>query len=410
MYAFRKPFAVGTFEDLTFLSIDYKIWLITAQTIGYTFSKFLGIKFVSELKKNQRAIGIVILLACAQVSLILFAIIPAPWNISMLFLNGLPLGMVWGIVFSYVEGRRNTEFLGAGLCISFIFSSGFVKTVGKFILLHWDVSEFAMPYITGFIFSLPALLCIWLLQQSPLPDSKDIAERVERKAMTFEQRLSIFKRFAPGLILLILGYTLLTAFRDFRDNFSAEIWQALNYGESSKIFTTTEIPVSLFILVVMGSLMLIRSNQKAFIVGHIIILLGFLITGLATLAFEKEAISAPYWMIFMGSGLYLGYVPFNTIMFDRMIATFRLVGNVGFLIYLADSFGYLGSLGVLFFKNFSQPDISWLSFFISSTYLVSVVGIILVILSLAYFSVKMQTVKNNSMVLNAKLGNASSRI
>ncbi|MGF1637247.1 MAG: DUF5690 family protein, partial [Cyclobacteriaceae bacterium] len=78
MYAFRKPFAVGTFEDLTFLSIDYKIWLITAQTIGYTFSKFLGIKLVSELKKNHRAIGIVILLACAQVSLILFAIIPAP--------------------------------------------------------------------------------------------------------------------------------------------------------------------------------------------------------------------------------------------------------------------------------------------------------------------------------------------
>ena len=49
MYAFRKPFTVATFEGLSWAGIDYKIVLITAQVLGYTASKFIGIKVVSEL-------------------------------------------------------------------------------------------------------------------------------------------------------------------------------------------------------------------------------------------------------------------------------------------------------------------------------------------------------------------------
>mgnify|MGYP006197421373 CR=1 FL=1 len=50
MYAFRKPFAVGTFEGEAFLGLDLKVWLILAQTLGYMASKFYGIKMISELK------------------------------------------------------------------------------------------------------------------------------------------------------------------------------------------------------------------------------------------------------------------------------------------------------------------------------------------------------------------------
>jgi hypothetical protein len=31
------------------------------------------------------------------------------------------LGMLWGVVFSYVEGRKTTDFIGAALAVSFIF-------------------------------------------------------------------------------------------------------------------------------------------------------------------------------------------------------------------------------------------------------------------------------------------------
>ena len=47
----------------------------------------------------------------------------------------------------------------------------------------------------------------------------------------------------------------------------------------------------------------------------------------------------------LGLGTYLGYLPFNCLLFDRLIAAFGSVANAGFFIYVADSFGYLGSVG-----------------------------------------------------------------
>src|ERR1035438_6458193 len=54
MYAFRKAFAAGTFTGQQYFHVDYKVWLVIAQVIGYTLSKFYGIKFISELKPGQR--------------------------------------------------------------------------------------------------------------------------------------------------------------------------------------------------------------------------------------------------------------------------------------------------------------------------------------------------------------------
>ena len=101
------------------------------------------------------------------------------------------------------------------------------------------------------------------------------------------------------------------------------------------------------------------------------------------------------WMISVGFGLYICYVPFNCIFFDRMIATFRIKGNAGYFIYVADAFGYLGSMTVLLYKNFGQPNLSWLKFFINSSYFISVTGIIISILSLIYFKKKYKKENNN---------------
>ena len=178
---------------------------------------------------------------------------------------------------------------------------------------------------------------------------------------------------------------LLTTFREFRDNFAAEVWKSLGYGDSPEIFTATEVPVSIAVLAVMGSLMLIKNNQKAFMVNHLIIFVGMVMIGVSTFLFQEKLISPPLWMILIGTGLYLGYVPFNSIFFDRLLAAFKYVGTVGFLIYVADAFGYLGSIGVLVFKEFGYSQLSWLEFFISAGYLISVVGSMLIAGSMLYF-------------------------
>ena len=43
MYAFRKPFSVGTFSGQSVLGFDLKALLVVAQIVGYTLSKFIGI-------------------------------------------------------------------------------------------------------------------------------------------------------------------------------------------------------------------------------------------------------------------------------------------------------------------------------------------------------------------------------
>ena len=140
MYAFRKAFAAGTFTGEMVCGIDYKILLISFQALGYLLSKFIGIKVVSEMPQDRRAASILLLIGSSWASLLLFASIPVPYNIVFLFFNGLPLGMIWGLVFSYLEGRRNTELLGAGMSASFIISSGLVKSVGKYLINAWQVS------------------------------------------------------------------------------------------------------------------------------------------------------------------------------------------------------------------------------------------------------------------------------
>lgn len=181
---------------------------------------------------------------------------------------------------------------------------------------------------------------------------------------------------------------LLTAFRDFRDNFSADVWKILGYGDSPEIFTATETPVSIIVLVVMGSLMIIRNNKVALMVNHVIIFLGMILIGVSTLAFEEKLIGPTAWMILIGLGLYLGYVPFNSIFFDRLLAAFKYVGTVGFLMYVADSFGYLASVGVMLFKEFGYAELSWLTFFISTGYVISIIGSTLIAGSMLYFHLK----------------------
>lgn len=385
MYAFRKPYSAAAFEGYEIAGVELKAALIISQVIGYTISKFMGIKVVSEMPAHRRIQTIFALIAFSEIAL--FGLWKAPVNYSwlFLFLNGLPLGMVWGLVFSFLEGRRNTELLGAGLSVSFIVSSGLVKSSGRYLMLEFGLSDFAMPFFTGLLFVPLLLFSLWALHKIPPPTLQDELERTKRVPMSAIERWSFFKRFWPGLVLLTVVYMALTAYRDLRDNYALEIFEAIGYKDDAAIFTQTEAPIALVVLIIIASLMFIKDNQKALRVNHYIIGGGIALIGMATWAFNAEWISPYWWMLLVGLGSYLGYVPFNCILFDRFIATYKTAANAGFLIYLADSFGYLSSVGLLLFKNFLQTEISWYHFFVQFSYNSSILGVILTLISLWYF-------------------------
>jgi MFS family permease len=401
MYAFRKPFAVALFEGVSFLGIDYKIWLVIAQTMGYAASKFYGIRFIAEMQGAKRARSIVLLIIFSWLALLLFAVVPAPYNVAFLSLNGFPLGMIWGLVFSYLEGRQSTEFMGAVLSISFIFSSGFVKSAGMMVMVDWGIAERWMPFVTGLIFLVPMLIFVALLEQIPPPSAADEALRTRREPMDKQQRRQFLQQFLPGLSLCILSYVMLTMLRDMRDNFAANIWQELGMGEQAAIFTQTEVPVSLVILGVMGLLVFIKDNYQAFMLNFLIVITGFVLAGLSSLLFMQHHIGPVTWMTMAGLGLYLGYIPFNCIFFERLIATFKYVSNVGFIIYVADSFGYLGSVSMLLVKNFSKLQLSWSRFFMDTVLGMSVLGILLMLGAYRYFRKKYRSLANPASLVHS---------
>lgn len=388
MYAFRKPFAVGVFEGEAsvpfFPDIDFKILFILAQVVGYTISKFLGIKVVSEAGRHRRMTIMLGLVVASEIALFGFAVLPTNLKFIALFFNGLPLGMIWGLVFSYLEGRKSTEFLGAMLSASYIFASGSVKSVGRSVL-SMGYSEFWMPFVTGLIYLPIFFLAVWLLDALPAPSKEDEDLRTRRKPMDRSERVAFTKAFAPGLFALVFFYMLLTAFRDFRDNFARELWDELGYRGESLVYTSSEVPVALIVMVTITLVMFIRSNRLALLAIHSLLFGGALLIGLSTVAWQFGWISPMTWMVLIGLGLYLGYVPFGTVLFDRIIAGTQFVGNVGFAIYLADSFGYLGSVVLMIYKNLIYDETSWLQFFTGFSYVTSVACFGGFLFSAAYF-------------------------
>ncbi len=186
MYAFRKPFAAARFDGEHFLGgqVALKTAFVASQIVGYTLSKYIGIKVCPEVRPGRRAALLVLLILAAEIALVFFTILPPDLKVIAIFCNGLPLGMVWGLVVWYLEGRLTSELLLAGLACSYIVSSGIVKDVGRYLMAAHGVSEAAMPMVTGALFLPPFLLSVWLLSQLPPPTAADHAARAGARRWT----------------------------------------------------------------------------------------------------------------------------------------------------------------------------------------------------------------------------------
>lgn len=147
MYGFRKPFTGGLYVEDPF-SPGLKAWLVASQVLGYTASKMIGIRVIAEMHPQRRIRVLVLLIAIAEAAWVLFGLLPSQLGLLCLFLNGLPLGMVFGLVLGFLEGRRLSEFFITGLCCSFIVADGVAKTVGM-RLLEAGIPERWMPAAAG---------------------------------------------------------------------------------------------------------------------------------------------------------------------------------------------------------------------------------------------------------------------
>jgi hypothetical protein len=90
-------------------------------------------------------------------------------------------------------------------------------------------------------------------------------------------------------------------------------------------------------------------------------------------------------MIMTGAGVYVAYTPFNAMLFDRMIAVLGRTANAGFLIYIADTAGYAGSIALLLWRSLFAPSVDWVPLFIAFAHVAAVLIIVLTGISALYF-------------------------
>ena len=387
MYAFRKPFAAASYDGAKFFGteIDAKTAFVIAQIIGYTISKFAGMKICSETGRAGRGALLVKLIAAAWASLVLFAVLPQDLKVIAIFANGLPLGMVWGTVVLYLEGRRTSELLLAGLSCSYIVASGVVKDVGRALMSDFGVPEYWMPAATGGLFFLPFVLAVYLLSNLPGPTEADIKERSARSEMYADDRWAFCKQFSLGLVLLSGMYFFLTAYRDYRDNYGVELLTELGLADIDGVFSMTEIPVAFGVVSVLALLSLVRSNRLGLKIAFGVMIGGQLLMGLAMWMMNAGHIDGVLWYGLIGLGAYLAYVPFGCVLFDRLLAYTRFAGTAVFAIYLTDAIGYTGSVALQLFRDLIFSDTSRLEFFTNLTYAMSLGGAAALIAAMFYF-------------------------
>ena len=361
VYALRKPFTAASFENAEFFDLDYKVVVTISQILGYVISKFIGIKLISELKAEERFKFILTSVLLAEASLILFGLLSTPFNVAAMFLNGLSLGCMWGVIFSFIEGRRVTDILASLLGVSMVVSSGTAKSVGLYVMNHLHVSEFWMPALIGAV-ALPLLLLLgWALNRLPKPTQEDIAMKSERETLNRRQRRELFKSYMPFLSMLFVANIAIVVLRDIKEDFLVNIIDVSSY--SPWLFAQIDSIVTLIILGIFGLMVFVKDNLKALSVLFVLIMSGMVVMSVVSFGQEQFRLSPVAWLFMQSLCLYITYLTFQTIFFDRFIACFKIRGNVGFFIVTTDFLGYTGTVVVLVLKEFCNPNIDWALFY-----------------------------------------------
>ena len=187
--------------------------------------------------------------------------------------------------------------------------------------------------------------------------------------------------------MLIAAYFLLTAFRDFRDRYMVEILDELGHGYegNENSISKMELGVTLGVFAVMAAMFFIRDNRRAMLGIFAVMAVGMLVVGGATAMWSFGALDGFWWILWLGFGLYLVYVPYNALLFDRLIAWTGTAGTAVFAIYVADALGYTGSIGVQVFRDVLVGDTSRAVFLARFAALMSITGVVLIAGSAVYF-------------------------
>eukprot|EP01065_Artemidia_motanka_P023898 TRINITY_DN28549_c0_g1_i1.p1 TRINITY_DN28549_c0_g1~~TRINITY_DN28549_c0_g1_i1.p1 ORF type:complete len:564 (+),score=136.98 TRINITY_DN28549_c0_g1_i1:62-1693(+) len=406
VYNLRSPWRAATYDrDRQILGVDFKDALTIAWTLAYFLGKALSAPVLGGLRRGRRVPLLMLCLACNLAAWGLFAAVPQGsdpdrWvdivRVVAMAASSVPLAFFWGTFFRYLEGRDYTELLGACMSAAIIVGSGTAKSIGS-ALVDAGLTEETMPIVAG-AGSAPfiALFCL-LIDRLPEPTESERALRGKRRRMSPAAQREAITAYWPGLVALWFACIVLTALRDYRDVFTADMWKELNDDSSmpSWLFTTTEVIVAAVVLLAVAAVASVRDNQLGFQIILGLCAAGFAMTGGIQLLHSKLWDSQEgqgVWLTVSGVGVFLGYVPVSAVLYDRLVGALRIRATSVYFISVSDVFGYIGSVGLLLFRNYDHrmKDLKKHEFFKDCCLYGSAFGFVCVILAWAYFRYRMR--------------------
>eukprot|EP00951_Prasinocladus_malaysianus_P001080 scaffold7634_cov51-Prasinocladus_malaysianus.AAC.2 len=317
------------------------------QLVGYAISKMLAVKIVPESIQHRVSVFLVLILACLELSMLLLAIIPLDYKILATFLAGLPAGLVWGFIVSYLEGRRTSDVMLVSLSISYIVSNSPIDAIGN-ALIGAGMQPIWVPAAIGALTAPIFLLCVWLLHQLPPPSNEDVAERLERTAMNHSQRLVFTQSWGLGLLAILGAQLMLVTYKEVRATAKLMIMTTpVNYGLDADSMAFLDLLVGLSVLIPISALVFVRSNAAATFASFCWMAAGSATLMVACIILSTYTdMNAKIYYALTGIGCMMGYVPFSSTLFERMLPYTGERGTITFPMALADAISYTAVVGV----------------------------------------------------------------
>jgi MFS family permease len=394
VYFIRVPAFVASYEgDTVAGTIDLKTAMAIAQLLGFGLGKIPALKYASQLGRERIPGALLVFgVAAVLVQLIFFTLLGSieVWRpfmqVTSVFVAAFITSPVYGLLVTFFEGRRSSEALLAGFELSYVISGGLAKSGGAVLLETYDISPQWMVSIAALL-ALPVyIVTLILLSAMPSPSPADVRHRNKRNPASSHERWAFIHRWYPGLIAITLQFIVLSGFRSFRDFFAPEVFrELLGQGNvSPAVYSQSETIVSIATLAVTGAMYRVQDNRRAFFSMLCLMLLGA--GGLILFGTMFRHVIGPLpWMITIGVGLFLGYVPPGPMLYDRLMAASHTSHSTIFLVYIMEGTGDLCSMGFMLYKQFGAHTSTYVGFLVTLAYTVATLSIVLISFAILYF-------------------------
>jgi hypothetical protein len=164
-----------------------------------------------------------------------------------------------------------------------------------------------------------------------------------------EERMRFVRELFWILVPMAATYLMLTAFRDYRDNFQAELFEAVGVDleENKQAFSNSERVVAFATVALVSMAIMVRRHLLALRVSMILMMAGAALAVGAIFLRKAGTIDGMTWMVLSGVGTYLSYILVHCLLFERLVALTRAPGNSVFAMMLFDGIGYLGPIMII---------------------------------------------------------------